>query len=332
VQNDLVLYEALTLLGSGTRLRKYGLVIPEKSVVPDKTEEKLLIFDDIEIKTEEKKEKELDLLGLEADDGPLAEVFRLWDENGLSAGLDKYFELLLDDPGLAAQDDKGLLQKGEEFFKPRFESHKDDEEARYYIGMLYYVNGMFKEAEFTLKPFEEKTGKFASRLEKAFETLKGWRRQEEERIAAIKRAEEERLAAELRAKQEAEEAARNKDVFDEIKKQTEGEAPKTGSVNAEARVFHDKGFDLYKKGRLDEAIIQFEQAIIKDDKDSQTYYHMGLAYTDKGLAGNVDAFDRAITAFKRVVALSPTGKMAKDAESMIRDIEAAKSSLGGGAP
>ncbi len=330
VQSDLVLYEALTLLGSGTRLRKYGLVIPEAKVVPDKTEEKMLVFDDVEIKVEKKEEKEIDLLALEENDGPLSEVFKLWDGNGLTAGLDKYFELLLNDPGLAAQDDRGLLQKGEEFFATRFENHKDDEEARYYSGMLFYVNGMFKEAEFTLKYFAEKPGKFGPRLTKVFKTLKEWRQQEEERLAAIKRAEEERLAAELRAKQEAEEAARNKDVFDEIKKQTEGEKPKAGSINAEARAFHDKGFDLYKKGRLDEAILQFEQAILKDDKDSQTYYHMGLAYTDKGLAGNTESFDRAITAFKRVVALSPTGKMAKDAESMIRDIEAAKASLGGG--
>jgi len=55
---------------------------------------------------------------------------------------------------------------------------------------------------------------------------------------------------------------------------------------------------------------------------------MGLAWTDKGLAGDSAAFDRAVISFQRVISLVPDSKLAKDAQAMIRDIDSAKKTLG----
>jgi len=84
---------------------------------------------------------------------------------------------------------------------------------------------------------------------------------------------------------------------------------------------------MYKKGLLDQAVEKFQTAINLNDKEPKYFYHMGLALTDKGLAGHVDSFDRAMEVFNKVIALDPGGKLAKDSEVMIRDIVAAKKSL-----
>ena len=88
-----------------------------------------------------------------------------------------------------------------------------------------------------------------------------------------------------------------------------------------------EGYGLYKKGQLDSAIEKFQAAIKGNPNEPKFHFHLGLAMTDKGLAGSGDAFDRAIESFNKVIALSPGSKQAKDAEVMIRDIVAAKNSM-----
>ena len=321
IRKDPVVHEALTLLGSGTSLRKYGLVIPEKKVVPDRTEEKLIVFDDIKVKEKKVKEKEIDLSSFSNEDSPLASVFEAWETSGITDGLDEYFKLILKDPSIAEHSDKGLLEKGADIYQARFAKYKDDTEARYYAGMLNYINGMFKDAADALDYFRAKPGKYRARLKKVFIELDKWKALEKERLAALKREEEERLALELAEKAQKEAAAEIASI--------DKRAKKGKSISDDASSIHQEGFKLYKKGKLDEAILKFNEAIAKRGDDAEFHYHLGLAWTDKGLAGDNAAFDKAVISYQRVISLAPDGQMAKDAKSMIRDIESAKRSLGG---
>ena len=66
----------------------------------------------------------------------------------------------------------------------------------------------------------------------------------------------------------------------------------------------------------------------KDGDNPEYNYHMGLAWMDKGLAGDAQAYDNAITSYQKVINLAPESKLAKDANTMINDIKQAKRSLG----
>lgn len=327
--NDPVSHEAMTLLGKGTRLRKYGLVIPEEKVSGDDSEKKLLVFDDLVIQKPTPVEKEIDLSIFEEDKtSPLAPALNAWETEGLAAGLDAYFALILDDPGLGAQNDKGLIAKGRSFYIPRLKENPNDPEARYYAGMLSFINGMYAEADLLLADMRKEPGRFAGVLEKTFAVIDKWKNEEKERQLALKRAEEERLAQELAEKERLAKEKEKKDVWASLKKnkgKADGES-KTG--DAQAMKLHEEGYELYKKGKLEEAIEKFEAAIAKESENGKYHYHLGLAWTDKGLAGDSAAFDRAITEFQRVIGLMPDDKLAKDSQAMIRDIESAKKSLG----
>ena len=95
-----------------------------------------------------------------------------------------------------------------------------------------------------------------------------------------------------------------------------------------AKGLHTEGYDLYKRGKLDEALEKYQAALEQHGENPELNYHMGLAWTDKGLAGDSAAFDRAVISFQRVISLVPDSKLAKDAQAMIRDIDSAKKTLG----
>ncbi|GAB4278108.1 MAG: hypothetical protein Kow0029_21230 [Candidatus Rifleibacteriota bacterium] len=330
-RTDPVVNEVMTLIGSGTRLRKFGLVIPESKVKADDDERELLVFDDLIVGEEKKEEKEIDLTFFEdQEQNPISPVLSAWENEGLAAGLDKYFELILNEPSLASYDDKGIIAKGREFFITSFRNDPENTEAMYYLGMISYINGMYEEAYELLKNLKDKPGSHASLLNQVLSQLDKWKEEEKQRLLALKRAEEERQARELAEKERLEKEKQKKDVWASLKKNKEKDekAGKASATSAEGLKLHEEGYELYKKGKLEEAIEKFEAAIAIDGDNGKFHYHLGLAWTDKGLAGDSAAFDRAITEFQRVISLMPDDKMAKDAQSMIRDIESAKKSLG----
>lgn len=326
--SDPVIHETMTLLGKDTRLRKFGLVIPESKVAGDESERKLLVFDDLVVKEEKAVEKELDLSLFAEEEGPLTPVFKAWENKGLAEALDKYFELILQDPGLASKSDKGLIAKGREFYITRLKNDSKDQQARYFSGMIAYVNGMYQEADLLLDSLRSESGKFPPALGKVLSFIDQWKNEEKQRILALKRAEEERIAAELAEKERLEKEKEKKEIWASLQKNKEKDEKTGESGDAEALKLHEEGYELYKKGKLEDAIEKFEAAIARDGNNAKFYYHLGLAWTDKGLAGDAAAFERAVTAFERVISIMPDEKLAKDAQSMIRDIDSARKTLG----
>ena len=325
---DPVIEETFNLLGKSTSLRKYGLVIPEEKVQNDSEEKRLLVFDDLVIKKEKPKEEKIDLSIFEENtESPLKPALDAWENKGLAAGLEKYFSLLINNPALAAEDDKGLLNEAREVYVTRLKEQPDNLEARYFVGMINFVDGLYEQADLLLTSIGKESEKHKQILDKAFEKINEWKKQEKERLLALKREEEERLAQELAAREKEKE----EDVWDSLKKNKEkgtSSEPGDKKENPKAKKIHDEGYELYKKGKLEEAIAKFETAIEIDNKKPEYHYHLGLAWTDKGLAGHANAFDRAVTEFQRVISLDPGDKMVQDANAMIRDIESAQKTLG----
>ncbi len=230
---------------------------------------------------------------------------------------------------MAAHSDKGLVAEGRDFYIPRLKNNPEDIEARYYAGMISFIDGMYAQADLLLTDYRQNPGEHEQILTKVFGRLDEWKNAEKERVLALKRAEEERLAAELAEKERQEKLKQRKDVWASLQKNKGKDEQSAGTPgNAEALKLHEEGYELYKKGKLEEAIDKFTAAIAKDGENGKFHYHLGLAWTDKGLAGDAAAFDRAIEEFQRVIALAPDDKLAKDSQSMIRDIESAKTSLG----
>lgn len=326
-EGDLVMHETLTLLGSGTAVRQYGLVIPETRVRrPEKAE---ITFD---TDGQEKPDDGLtlaagldgkDLSKFDADEGPLSEAFDLWASDGLSAGLLKYFELVLRDRSLGSLDDHKILEEGAAYFRPRFATNPADEEARFFIGMIEYLNGNIAQAIEGLEPLRQSDRSFRPLLEPVFAEMDKRKAEEEARKLALKREEEEKE----RQRQAALEAAAAASATAMIEASA---ASGTMGPNAAANALDaadNEGYEMYKKGQLDQAIEKFNFSIKGNPKEPKYYYHLGLAYTDKGLGGALDSFDRAIEAFNRVIQLDNGGKMAKDAEVMIRDLVSARNSM-----
>jgi tetratricopeptide (TPR) repeat protein len=329
VKHDPVTNEAMTLLGKNTNLRRYGLVIPEEKVSSENQERNLLVFDDLIVQEKKQEEKPLDVTLLEDEPGPITPAIKAWEHDGLSAGLDKYFELLIADPSLAAQDDNGLVTRGREYYIPRLKANPQDLESRYYAGMLSFINGMYQEADLLLSDYRKNPEEHANILNKVFKSIDNWKEKEKERLLALRLAEEQRLAEELAEKERQERLKQNKDVWANLQKNKQLDQQNDGKpADAEAVKLHEDGYELYKKGKLEEAIEKFEAAIAKDAGNGKFHYHLGLAWTDKGLAGESDAFNRAVAEFERVISLAPDDKIAQDSRAMIRDIESAKQSLG----
>lgn len=328
IEKDPLTDEVLSTIGVNTRLRPYGLVIPQDKVSPPKNELDFLVFDDLEIAPEPDLEDDIISFGIPA--SPLADVFDALATKGVSPALDLYFDKLLDDPAIAAVSDEGVLQRGRDLYEPKLETAPDDQEAKYYMGLLALVDGMYKESADLLEQFRHEEGKREPTLKKAFIIIDKWKSDEEARALARKQAEDERIAREAA---EAEEA-RRREIQEAAARHRAATRGETGDsedapvANEEAQTKHDAGYDFYKRGNLDEAIANFQQAIEIDDTNPQYHYHYGLAWTDKGLAGDMSAFDTAITSFQRVISLSPGTKSAADAESMIRDIESARQVMG----
>ncbi|HAE40616.1 MAG TPA: hypothetical protein DCG57_18580 [Candidatus Riflebacteria bacterium] len=328
---DPVKTETLSLIGSGTRLRRYGLVIPEAKVASDSSERDLLVFDDIEITSEKPREPDLELetyFGKES--GPLAEVFTTLDRSGLNPALDLYFTKMFADPALGAIDDKGLLTRADQVYSARFKADPDNLETRYYFAALQYMNGMYPYAEELFATIRKAPGEYASRMAPFISGIDKWREQENTRVAMLKQAEEERLAREAMEKEEEERYKREELARSNRRRRTDNVASGSQPATPEgaAQGLHGEGYDLYKRGKLDEALEKYAAALEQHGENPELNYHMGLAWTDKGLAGDSAAFERAISSFQRVISLVPDSKLAKDAQAMIRDIDSAKKTLG----
>ena len=336
-EGDLVLHETITLLGTKKPLRPFGLVIPETKVKitsqdgkPTGTAASATGTDDIDLAADEAASA-TEALKPKNEEGPLSEVFDVWAIEGLNGGLDKYFEIVGADRSLGAIDDQKLLKEGMTFFKPRFEANNNDEKARYFFGMITFFNGESEAGWKILEPLRSKEIVNTPGAKYVFAELDKKKAEEEARLAAIKKAQEEKEARE-RAEEEARraEAAAAAAAASQTA-EAGGEQPASGPVVVAAPGTPDaldqEGYELYKKGQLDQAVAKFQQGIKANANEPKIYYHMGLALTDKALSGHLDSFDRAIDAFNNVMRLSPGSKLSRDAEIMVRDITAAKNSV-----
>ncbi len=339
---DPVIAETIGGIASATKQRKYGLVIPEDKVIVENLEKKLLISSDEAFSERKEILKNIEQNRAEAKSraarfqqelsDPLTPVFETYRNQGLNKALDKYFEVLLRDPTIASRDDKGLLDEGNRVYFERFSQDPDNEENRYYFGILKYVNGLYEDAEEVLKPFRTKPGKYASSLKPYLTGLDKWKDQEKQMIAASKYEEQMRLQKEAKEREKAK--IEENDVWAKVKRK--GQEPQNSGKNSdlaiaekkEAAEKHTEGYNLYKKGKLNEAIAKYKEALAKDGDNPEYNYHMGLAWMDKGLAGDAQAYDNAITSYQKVISLAPDSKLAKDANTMISDIQQAKRSVG----
>lgn len=330
-ESDLVMHETLTLLGSGTRLRPFGLVIPEQKVrAPGVQSATIAAFEDVEIAIE----PSLGTggagvpAGIDAfakEEGPLAPVFEARSVDGLAKALDTYFELVGKDKTLVELDDRGLLKEGTAFYEPKFLANASDTEAVYYFGMIQFYNGSIDEAVKLLEPLRESDTPYGTRLQVIWNEIDRRKQEEKARLEAIRRSEEAREAARLAA---AEQAAAEAAARAAAGRDASGTSTSPAVSEGPGDAMHNEGYDLYKKGQVDAAIEKFNAAISQNPNEPNFHYHLGLALTDKGLGGQYDAFDRAIESFNQVLRLAPAGeKLARDAEAMIRDITAAKNTL-----
>lgn len=325
-EGDLVMHETLTLLGSGTAVRQYGLVIPETKVKRHERTEITLEGDGKAPDADSLSAAGLDgkdLSKFDADEGPLSEAFDLWASDGLSAGLMRYFEVVLKDRSLGSLDDHKILEEGAAYFRPRFTANPADEEARFFIGMIEYLNGNIDQAIEQLEPLRQTDKSFRPLLEPVFAEMDKRKAEEEARKLALKREEEEKE----RLRQQALEAAAAASATAMIEASAASGTMGPAAVGNALEQADNEGYEMYKKGQLDQAIEKFNTSIKGNPKEPKYYYHLGLAYTDKGLGGALDSFDRAIEAFNRVIQLDNGGKMAKDAEVMIRDLVSARNTM-----
>lgn len=335
---DPVIAETIGGIASTTAShRKYGLVIPENKIIEEKLEKKLLIstreafnekkeiIDKVEKRHSENAELNKKYFSDSA--GPLEPVFQAYNTQGLNQALDIYFELLIKDPTIASKDDKGIVEEGTKIYSARFLEDSKNMETRYYHGILLYVNGFYGESNEVLTPLRSNPGKYKYKLQPYFQALDKWVEQENLRIAAEKREEEMRIAREARAKAKA--AAEKDDVWANVKKRGQEKNGDLAEISRkEAEIIHEDGYKLYKKGKLDDAIAKYNEALKKDPNNMEYNYHLALAWMDKGLAGDATAYDKAISSYQKVIAVDPDSKLAKDAASMIKDIRNAKRSLG----
>ncbi len=340
VKQDLVDPVIAETIGGITKVRKprkYGLVIPENKIIEENMEKKLLIsvnqvFDEKKeiIENREKRQTENEEVNkkyfVSDNSNPLEPVFQAYRSQGLNKALDKYFELLAKDPSLASKDDKGIIDEGNKIYSVKYSEDPNNNENRYYQGMLLYVNGFYNESNEVLKPFRSNPGQYASRLRPYFTLLDKWLEQEKIRIAALKYEEEQRLAREAQEKAKAE--ADKNDVWNQVKNRGQDKNTDLALNKKEAEEIHNEAYKMYKKGKLDEAIGKFNEALAKDPNNPEYNYHLGLAWMDKGLAGDSKAYDKAIASYQRVIAIDPDNKLAQDAAAMIKDIRSAKRSLG----
>ena len=317
----------------GKRLRPFGLVIPENRIKVNNPEIAVLALDtERTLETDEEKNINLkDYFKKEA--GPLSDVLELERTTGITAALDLYIGKILKDPSLGAQDDKGFLMRGNRIFSDRFSDNAFNPENRFYYGALLYINGSYADSLETLEPMKGSAGAYSEKLRPIMSALEKWKKTEDERIMLAKKAEAERRQLEELAR--IKEQNQKKDVWDELKRRRTGTdakstAPSDGTVSeaALAAALHTQGYDLYKKGKLDEAIEKYNECLAKDDKNAECIYHLGLAWTDKALAGDTSGFDRAVSYFEQSIRLDPNSKNAQEAVSMIRDINSARQTMG----
>lgn len=297
---------------SFTPTRPLGIVVPPDRRVDSSKEDSYFRFDDIEIQRQ-------DTVISDTPEGPMANVFETLQREGLQAALDKYFQMFVNDPSLAAVSDQGLLERGRNHF-----SGSEETQALYYIAMIRFVEGDYSTADEILRNIKDDVQADHAVLSKVLKSIDEWKETEKARLAALeyqRRQEAEREAAMLEAERQRRE---REQMRERLAQRGEELGTSTGEINEEAQANHDRGYDYYKRGNLDQAIEKFEIAIALDGTNPQYHYHHGLAHTDRGLAGDIHAFDTAIGSFENVISLEPNSQQANDARTMIEDIISAR--------
>ena len=66
------------------------------------------------------------------------------------------------------------------------------------------------------------------------------------------------------------------------------------------RVLNAEGLNLYQKGRIDDAIAKFDEAIEISPREAEPYFNRGNAYYAKG------EFNKAILDFNKAMEIDPT--------------------------
>lgn len=335
---DPVIAETIYIIASSTKRRQYGLVIPEDKVIEENLEKKLLITSDEIFNKRNNKSEDTELFSneqnitniksYEEESNPLNAIFDIHNRQGIKPALDKYFELLIKDPTIAAKDDRGLVDEGIRVFGTKFVETPNDIENRYYYGILQYINGLYSESYEILQPLRKSSSKYSASLKPYLILLDKWHDEENSRLAALKYEREQQQAKE--AKEKEKKANESNDIWAKVKqKSEESKNSELASIGKkEAVAIHYEGYNLYKKGKLDKAIEKLTEAVSKDNDNPEYNYHLGLAWMDKGLAGDIDAYDKAIASYQKVVNISPNTKLGKDAQNMINDIQQTKSALG----
>ncbi len=332
-EGDLALHEQLAMLASSTA-RPFGLVIPPSKVTRPATlpsgnfdqDAPLAATDPIAF-PDDTVTRSVAQFTAGADKGPLASVFNTRVEKGLMPALDRYFELVEGNQDLLSEDDHGLLGEGLAHFKPRVENNPDDRDSRVYYAMILWLNGSKQQAFDVANPLHNIEDMLLPQHKKLLATVDKWRRDEDTRMAEIKRLADENAAAAAAASAAAAAASANASAAVAAAMSGSGSAAGIASASSPDQRLDQQGYEAYKKGKLEEAIACYQQGIKINAKSGSLYYHLGLAYTDKGLGGDMASFDRAIEAFNQVMRIEPGSRQAKDAETMIKDINAAKTSL-----
>ena len=78
----------------------------------------------------------------------------------------------------------------------------------------------------------------------------------------------------------------------------------TSQAAARARERYQRGWELYRKMQLDQAIIAYNQAIAIDPESTAAYHRRGLAYWKKG------DYRRAVEDYGKVIQLNPDNALA----------------------
>lgn len=313
---------------------KLGIVIPESNVKKKESISINLLDERKSLENNENKE-ELSAFNtfeniLKPDD-PIDEIILLMKQEGIKTALDRYFELIFSNPELISHNDRGLLKRGLDEFLPTLEKNPQNLEARYYVGVIFYLNGQVLDAYRTLLPLKENSSTYSDKIEKIFADIE------------IKKAQEEAILAKMQKNENSIDNSgkngTNKNIqFTENDQQKNDEKIQNNisassdisseSQQPENKDYTQEGYDLYKKGHLDKSIEYFNKAIQVKPNEAKAYYYLGLAYTDKALSGDVQSYDKALEAFSKVLQLEPAdSKLAKDSDLMIKDIMQAKQLL-----
>ncbi|MFC1744942.1 tetratricopeptide repeat protein [Candidatus Riflebacteria bacterium] len=282
------------------RIKKYGLVMPEK-IVRAELQPKLRLSKFIGKKIERKPT-------------PLDRMYRYLAQDKIFAAIKEYLQAVDRNKNVLALSDRGLIQLGEEYLLKELQVYPNDIELLFLIGKLVYIQGRYDDAK-----------SYLVRLHKLSPTSDQARKSQPILDSIITR--EKLLARIAAAKKAAEELRKQKEIASRLAfAQTQMEG-KVGGIQTkikkqEAKVLFDKGMELYRKGNIESSIPSFEQAVKNDPRNYQFKFQLASAYTDFALAGRKAYFAPAIQILSEIIRKDPLGKFSKDAHEMLNDIKA----------